>query len=431
MIRSLPTLASLAVLSILAACGGSTSSSSSDVAVAKSGLSRETAPNVAEAERTELAAGNTAFAADLYASIAKDPASAGQNLFFSPYSVSIALAMTYASARRDTAAQMAKALHFTLPQERLHPAFDWLDLQLTSRGKDAKGSDGQPFRLHVANSLWAEQTEKFEGPFLDTLAVSYGAGVQLEDFLHAPDAARKSINGWVSDKTESKIQDLLAPGTIDSSTRFVLVNAIYFNAAWATKFDKSATANGTFHRLDGSSSAVSLMKESAELPYAEGDGWQAVALPYDGRQLSMLVIVPTDFASFESKLSADTFATAAKSLQIALVNLSMPKFEQKPDAVSLKKLLTGLGMTDAFDPTKADFSAIAKNDAISISDVLHKAFIRVDEDGTEAAAATAVIGVATSAPQKIVTLTIDRPFVFAIRDDATGTILFLGRELSP
>jgi serpin B len=416
----------------LAGCSGSTSSPGA-VAMARSSLARDLSPSVTAAESAELAAGNTAFAIDLYKAIASAPSSAGANVFFSPFSVSESLAMTYAGAGGETASQLAKTLHFTLAAARLHPAFDALDLALASRGKAAQGTNGQPFRLHVANSLWGQKTLAFEAPFLDTLAVSYGAGVALEDFVTDAEKARVSINGWVSDQTQAKIRDLLPSGSLGTDTRFVIVNAVYFDARWATPFDPASTKDGPFHRADGTAVTVPLMHEWAELPYAEGPGWQAVSLPYDGDELSLLAILPAEgtLAAFESALTAETLGSIVSGLGVAGVTLTFPRFKQAPDGVSLKGLLRGLGATDAFDDTRADFTGITRTEPLVLTDVVHKAFIDLDEQGTEAAAATGVIGGTTSAPAKNVTLTVDRPFLFAIRDDATGAILFVGRVMTP
>jgi serpin B len=416
------------------ACGSSGSPSlHTTVETARSSLARDQAPSVSAAEGAELAAGNTAFAVDLYKAIATSPSSAGANVFFSPLSVSESLAMTYAGASGDTAAQLAKALHSTLPSARLHPAFDALDLALASRGKTAQGTGGHPFRLHVVNSLWGQKTLAFEAPFLDTLAVSYGAGVQLEDFTADAEKARLAINGWVSDETEAKIPDLLPAGALGGDTRFVIVNAIYFDARWATPFDPASTKRAPFHRADGTAVDVPLMHEWAELPYAEGAGWQAVSLPYDGGQLSLLAILPAEgtIGAFEAALTPETLGSIVSGLSVAGVTLTFPKFKQAPDGVSLKGLLRGLGATDAFDDARADFSGVTRGEPLVLTDVIHKAFIDLDEDGTEAAAATGVIGGTTSAPAKNVTLTVDRPFLFAIRDDATGTIVFAGRVMTP
>jgi serpin B len=422
-----------ASVSLVAACSVTTSHDpgpTPDGPVAQSTLARNTQPTVSGADALELRAGDTAFAADLYQTLAKDPAFSGKNMFFSPHSISTALAMTYAGARGNTASQMAGALHFTLPQDRLHPALDALDLSLSSRGQGAKGDDGKAFRLRVTNSLWGAPQIPFAEPFLDTLATSYGAGVRLTDFQKDPEAARHTINGWVDGQTEDRIKELLGPGTIQQDTRLVLVNAIYFNAAWATPFDPKATRPATFHGAAGDVDAQ-MMSEGGELAYAEGQGWQAVSLPYDGKELSLIAVLPQDLASFEAGFAGAQAESIVSSMRTAAVNLSLPKFKIEGSSVSLKTALAARGMTDAFTPGVADFSGMTTAESLSISDVIHQAFVSVDEAGTEAAAATAVIMTGSAAPTKVVDVTFDRPFVFFVRDDATGAVLFLGRVTSP
>jgi serpin B len=424
-----------ASVSLLAACSVTTSHDpnhgpNDEPPIAQSTIARNTQPAVSGADALELRTGDTAFAADLYQTLAKDPAFSGKNLFFSPHSISTALAMTYAGARGNTASQMAGALHFTLPQDRLHPALDALDLALSSRGQGAKGDDGKAFRLRVTNSLWGAPQIPFAEPFLDTLATSYGAGVRLTDFEKDPEAARNTINGWVDGQTEDRIKELLGPGTVQEDTRLVLVNAIYFNAAWATPFDPKVTRAATFHGAAGDVDAQ-MMSEGAELAYAEGQGWQAVSLPYDGNELSLIAVLPQDLASFEAGFSGAQTGSIVSSMQTAAVNLSLPKFKIEGSSVSLKTALAARGMNDAFMPGVADFSGMTTAEKLSISDVVHQAFVSVDEAGTEAAAATAVEMTGSAAPTKVVDLTFDRPFVFFVRDDATGAVLFLGRVMSP
>ena len=438
MIRSTHLLASLAFAPLaVAACSGSSAAPSGGPATpgdtteaARSNLARDTAPSVPPADADALALGNTAFAFDLYRSVTGQDATT--NFFYSPYSVSIALAMTYAGAGGATATQLASALHFTLPPERLHPAFNALDLALASRAAGA----GKGFHLDVADSLWAERTLSFGKPFLDTLGVNYGAGVFLTDFLGAPEGARADINGWVSDHTSAKIPELLPEHSLTSDTRFVLVNAIYFDAAWATPFDERMTQPAAFHRLDGSAAQPATMSNYYEsAPWASGDGWQAVELGYDGDQTSMLVIVPDagKFAAVESALDATFYAGVTAALAPKSVALALPKFTIPGATFSLRQQLLALGAADAFDAEKADFFAMIdqQQGPTWIGDVLHQAFVRVDEKGTEAAAATAVIGVGTSAAVDVKDVTVDRPFFFAIRDVPTGTVLFLGRVTDP
>jgi len=265
------------------------------------------------------------------------------------------------------------------------------------------------------------------------IATNYGAGIQLADFIKNFDPARKQINSWVSDKTRNKINDLLAPGTLDSSTRMVLVNAIYFKADWVAQFDPNDTGDAPFTRLDGSQTQVKMMNNGElNLLYVKGDGYQAVELPYNGDTAAMDIIMPDEgnFQIFESALDQGRLNTVFTSMQPTPIALGLPKFTFTTD-FSLSDQLKSLGMTDAFDPHKADFSGMTGNRDLSISDVVHKAFVAVDEKGTEAAAATAVIMVGMAAPTQKVHLVIDHPFIFVIRDLKSHQILFAGRVLNP
>jgi len=396
--------------------------------IARSDLDRDLEPQVAPEDLHQVAADNRAFALNLY-QVLKD--GGPDNLFYSPHSISVALAMTYAGARGQTEAEMAQAMHFTLGQERLHPAFDELDLLLASRGEGAEGKDGEGFRLHVVNALWGQKGYSFEKAFLDTLAQNYGAGLRLVDFVKASEAARQIINAWVSEQTEGRIQDLIPPGVLDSMTRLVLTNAIYFNAAWRFPFDEARTADGPFTRLDGSQVTVPMMAQQESLGYAAGDGFQAVDLLYSGGELSMTVLLPEEgnFEAFEASLDAGRVETVFESLRRQEVALTMPKYEFEAQ-FSLSDALQQLGMVDPFT-SQADFSGMTGARDLFISDVLHKAFVSVDESGTEAAAATAVIMKLTAMPAEPVRVDVNRPFIFLIRDIETGAILFMGRVLDP
>jgi serpin B len=394
---------------------------------ARSDKVRVTSPEVAEPDLGELAQENGAFALDLYHVLRKDR----DNLFYSPYSISVALAMTYAGARGETERQMADALHYTLPQDRLHPSFNALDFALASRGEGAKGKDWEGFRLHVANAIWGQTDYTFLSEFLDVLAVNYGAGLRLVDFKQAPEQARATINDWVSEETEGRIVDLIPAGAIDALTRLVLTNAIYFNAAWSMPFEEKLTEDGPFRLLDGGEVTVPMMKQTESLGYAAGQGYQAVELPYDGHELSMVLLVPEpgEFGAFEDSLDAARVAGILDDLARRQVALIMPKFEFE-SSFSLVDALAALGMPDAFSE-RADFSGMTGDRELAISDIVHKAFVSVDEAGTEAAAATAVIMAVTSAPTEPVRVTVDRPFIFAIRDIETGATLFVGRVVDP
>ncbi len=395
--------------------------------IIRSDKQRVTSPDVNEADLVTLVDGNSTFAFDLYQALRE----ADGNLFYSPYSISLALAMTYAGARGETAQQVADTLHFILPQDRLHPAFNSVDIELSQRGKGAKGEDGEGFRLNIVNAIWGQEGYKFLSGFLDVLAENYGAGLRILDFANAPEESRITINNWVSDQTEGRIEDLIPQGLIDTLTRLVLTNAIYFNAAWQNPFSEDMTDDGPFYLLDGGEVTVPMMKQTEMFGYADGDEYQAVELPYDGRELSMVILLPQagQFEAFEGSLDSQRVDRIVKGLEHKRVALTMPKFEFESD-FSLRETLAAMGMPVAF-LGGADFSGMTGNRDLFIADVIHKAFVSVDEAGTEAAAATAVVMPRAMPPGEIVEVTADRPFVFLIHDIETGAILFVGRVVSP
>ncbi len=438
------TLLGLLIVTTLATLASCDAGGGPEVAVARSAKQRVAAPSVAASDAQALVHGNNQFALDLYRILRQD----SDNLIYSPYSVSLALAMTYAGARGETEAQMADALHFTLPQERLHPAFNSLDQALTSRGAgpedaDAASEEGEGFRLHIANAVWGQEGYEFLDLFLDLLAQNYGAGVRLLDFAQAPEKARTTINEWVSRQTEGKIENLIPQGAIDAATRLVLTNAIYFNAAWMHPFETGNTQDGPFHLLDGGQVTVPMMRQTETFGYAQGQGYQAVELRYAGPETateepptsttSALILLPEEgeFEAFEDSLDAQKLNAIVESLAYEQVELSMPKFEFDAD-FSLVEALKAMGMTDAFTGA-ADFSGMTGDRALFIAEIVHKAFIGVDEEGTEAAAATAVIMAETAMPvePEPIQVTVDRPFLFLIRDRETGSLLFVGRVVNP
>ncbi|HEY9151997.1 MAG TPA: serpin family protein [Anaerolineales bacterium] len=409
---------------ILSACGTTPSAS-----VTKSSIQRDTNPNVPQSDLATLVAGNNTFAINLFHTLQTQDG----NLVFSPYSISLALAMTYAGARNQTESQIAQVMQFTLPQDKLHPAFNALDLSLANESK-AQGNSGQPMQINIANAVWAEQTYAFQQAYLDLIAKNYGAGIQLADFVKNFDPVRQQINSWVSNQTKNKINDLLAPGSVNSDTRILLVNAIYFKADWEAQFNPNSTSDAPFTLLDGSQAQVKMMNNGElTLNYIKGDGYQAVELPYNGNTAAMDILMPDEgnFQNFESTLNAQQINDIFNAMQSQPIALGLPKFTFTTD-FSLSSQLKSLGMTDAFDGNKADFSGMTGNRDLFISDVIHKAFVAVDEKGTEAAAATAVIMVGMSAPvQQKVHLVVDHPFIFVIRDLTSGQILFIGRVLNP
>jgi serpin B len=388
---------------------------------------RITSPDVNPSEQALLVEGNSAFAFELYQALREQEG----NLFYSPHSISVALAMTYAGARNETAQQMAATLQFLLEQERLHPAFNWLDAELASRGEGAQGKDGEGFRLNVVNAIWGQKDYSFLPTFLDVLAENYGAGLRILDFINETEQSRVAINKWVSDQTEGRIKDLIPQGAVDALTRLVLTNAIYFNAAWENTFDEDMTADGPFYLLDGGQVSVPMMEQMASFGYTDGDGYQAVELQYDGNELSMVILFPEagQFQAFEEGLQAERVDAIINDLQPIGVALTMPKFKFDSE-FSLTDTLAGMGMPIAFSGA-ADFSGMTGSPDLFISEVIHKAFVSVDEVGTEAAAATAVIMPESGPPEPTVEVTIDRPFIFLIRDIETGAVLFVGRVMNP
>jgi len=417
-------LGALALIIVLGAFGCGETAKGAEFVL--SDKPRVTSPDVATSDLGDLVGGNSAFAFDLYQYLSGKEG----NLFYSPYSISLALAMTYAGARGETERQMADTLHFTLSQDQLHNAFNGLDLELASRGEGAQGKDGEGFRLNIVNAIWGQRDYKFLGEFLDVLAENYGAGLRLLDFINAPEEARVTINDWVSDQTEGRIEDLIPQGVIDALTRLVLTNAIYFNAAWLSPFDEDATGDGRFYLLDGSNVTVPMMRQTESFGYAEGEGYQAVELLYDGSELSMVILLPErgHFEEFEASLDADQVDSILGDLGYKAVDVSLPKFEFESE-FSLVDTLAAMGMPIAFSGV-ADFSGMTGSRDLYIAEILHKAFVSVDEAGTEAAAATAVVMTET-AIEEPVEVTADRPFVFLIRDTETGTVLFVGRVTNP
>jgi serpin B len=318
-----------------------------------------------------------------------------------------------------------------MPQDRLHPAFNRLDQDLEKEGKPDSEKE-QPLQLKIANAVWAEQTYSFVQAYLDLIATNYGAGVQLADFVNKYEAVRQEINAWVSKQTNDKIKDLIPQGALDSMTRMVLVNAIYFKADWLNQFDPNDTDDQPFHLLDGSQVTSKIMSNTLTLPYMTGDGYQAVELPYVGETAAMDIIVPDEghFNDVEASLNAREFDNLVIGLQPTMLQLGLPKFSYR-SSFSLSTALSAMGMPEAFNGSRADFSGMTGNRDLYISEVLHQAFVAVDEKGTEAAAATAVVMRATAAMDAPKQLTIDRPFIYVIRDLQSGQILFAGRVLDP
>jgi serpin B len=418
-LRRFGKICSCLAITAVAACGGAEDAGQPPGTVVISDAERERNPDVSAEARTRLVEDGTAFALDVYHQLRQTE----DNLFFSPFSVSLTLAMIYGGARGETEAQMADALSFGLPQESLHPAFNWLDTTLQSRDK---GEDG--FTLKTVNTTFGQEGQRFLDSYLDLLAQNYGAGMSLLDFRDQPEAARKAINGWVGEQTEGRIPDLLPENSVSPATVLVLVNAVYFKAAWASPFNATRTESGVFHAGSGDVSVPMMTGDPLRASYLEGEGFQAAALPYRGQTFDMVIVLPEEgkFDEIEGQLDGPLLNVILGSLRTSQISVTMPRFEIRTRA-TMNQILQELGMKDAFAGT-ADFSGIDGMRDLYLSIVQHEAFVRVDEAGTEAGAATAGGIDLVALPTRVV---VDRPFLFLIRDVETNTILFLGRVMNP
>jgi serpin B len=368
-----------------------------------------------------VAPGNTAFGLELYSKLREKDG----NLICSPYSASAALAMTSAGARGETAAEMARVLHLPGDRDQAHPAFGALSRELAA-------ADGAGSRLAIANSLWGQQGVPWARDFLDLAKSSYGAGLREVDFEHDPETARKTINEWVERQTQDKIKELFAPRTLTSDTRLALVNAVYFKGDWASKFPARMTLEGDFRTAGGPVKAP-MMNQTGKFRLYEDSNVQALELPYRGDRLSMVVVLPRQadgLAGVEQGLTPGQLDGWLGGLKaVPLVRVALPKFKIT-SSFDLIPPLEALGMEAPFGP-RADFSGMASSEKLFISVVVQKAFVEVNEEGTEAAAATGVaLSRSASGPRPVV-FNADHPFLFLIRDNQTGTVLFLGRVVNP
>ena len=387
-------------------------------------------PDVAPAALEALVDGTNAFALDLFRALADGEET---NRLTSPYSVSLALAMTLAGARDETEAAMAEALSFPHEQSTLHETVNALSRRLEGAhdGAAAERNEGAAeFTLRIANAIWGQTAYPFGEAFLETLARNYGAGLQTVDFETEPEPARTAINDWVTAETDGKIEEVLPEGSVHDDTRLVVTTAIYFLANWATQFEVGKTEEGTFTALDGTESTVPMMHQRLRTRYAAVDGHQVLAVPYEG-DATMVVFLPADgeFEPFREALAVGRLNELLEATVDASGELSLPRFEFE-SSFSVRDALSALGMEVAFTDD-ANFTGMLEPDAsaesLSLEDVYHDAYVTVDEQGTEAAAATGVSMMPTSVPTETFDVSVDRPFLFAIRDDATGCLLFLGQ----
>lgn len=392
--------------------------------IALAGQTRANAPAPASSENPVVSDSNQ-FAVDFYQQVRQHDG----NLFFSPTSISMALAMAYTGARGQTAGQMAKVLHFNGPPDQINPQLAKLMARWNAESKDHN------FRLDIANAMWGQKGYPFQPAFNQALQANFGAPIRVVDFAQ-PEQARKTVNDWVAQQTRKKIQDLMPAGSVGPLTRLVLANAIYFKANWDKPFQETATQPGDFHAAGDKPIEVPMMRQMAEFRYLKGDGFAALGMSYADDVFSMISFLPDKadgLADFEKTLTANKLAGWAD--QIARqspqdVRVTFPKFKITQE-LTLNGTLSRMGMPLAFE-SQADFSGInAGHEPLYLSAAIHKAYVSVDEKGTEAAAATGIGVAAAAMPMRIAQFTADHPFLFVVRDNRSGAILFMGRMANP
>jgi len=409
----------LCSLAVLAACAGPAGETAPPLpeppeVVYGSVKTRDTSGRAGGGDFTAVINAQNGFTLRLLGALsAAEPA---RNLAVSGYSINQVLGMLYAGAAGATAEEMKNTLGWSMPPAQLHAAMNALDLEVRSRRGDVT--------LNIANRVWGQKGLQLLPAFLDLLTGSYGAPLAVADFAGAPEAARAAINDWVGRSTEDKIKELFPAGSITSNTKLALVNALYLDAPWKYKFDPVSTRPAPFTRLDGTKTMVDMMHYDEFLPSAGTQEWSAVELPYQGDELSMVVIVPEDLRRFEARLTPELLGEVLGAIKEGGIHLSLPKVKFSFHA-SLRKTLEGLGLASMF--TGADFSGITGQAGLAVEHFEHEVFLDVDENGTKAAAATGAALADSHGP----TVSVDRPFLFAIRDKPTGAILFLGRVVDP
>lgn len=427
---SLLVLVALAV-PMTAGCGSGEPADAGEAGGAAGNTAGARATAGAGAASEDIAAlveGGNEFAFDLYGRLAGDG-----NLFFSPYSISTALAMTAAGARGNTEREMATVLHFPtedvagkssfISRERVVASFGSLQEGLAA-SRETRG-----YELHIANSLWGQEGYPFRMSFLDLVEMHFGGGFNVADFVRDAEAERVRINQWVEGETREKIKDLIPPGGVDSVTALVLTNAIYFKGQWLSRFDEEDTGDATFHGAHGDAT-VPMMSQKRDFRYLENDVVQVLEMPYEGENVSMLVLLPrTDgpkgLEVLEASLTPEMLSDWSGRLREQKVRVYFPRFEMTWGTEEISEHLGALGIHDAFS-SRADFSGMSDLKDLFIGAVFHKAFVAVNEEGTEAAAATAVVMKRLAVMEETV-FRADHPFLFVIRDNAAGSILFMGR----
>lgn len=429
-------LISIAFCGFLAGCTTNPVTNNSDnpsdtpFGISKSAsVKRELIPST-DPRITAQASSINQFSVKMYSQLIKN----SENVFFSPYSITTALGMTDAGAAGSTDEEIRKALQVTLNGDDFNSAINGLDQSLKTHSDTTENLE-----INVVNSIWAQNGFPFYVIFLDKLSRHYDAGVNLLDFVSAPDPSRVIINTWVSEQTNERIKDLIPPGAINNNTVLVITNAIYFKADWLLKFDLQKTDNQKFGLLRGDSVSVPMMKLSGKenkgikLLYRESADFRVLELPYRGERIVMDFILPDSgkFSVFESGMTFEKINASFANLDsVVLPPVRIPKFEFSTPSISLVNAFEELGMITPFSAVTADFSNMSRIPSY-IGNIIHKAFIKVDESGTEAAAATAVIMDTKSVTPYPPSFVANRPFIYLIRDKQTNAILFMGRVLDP
>lgn len=367
---------------------------------------------------------NNAFALDLFHRLD----SQGKNLFISPYSISSAFAMCYAGAEGNTKQEMSKVFHFNADQEQLNKGFADLDRMLE------KIQENRKVELNIANSLWAQNDYPFLPEYVSTIDKYYGADIKSIDFKRNPENARKKINAWTEEKTNDLIREIIPQGVLTPLAKLVLVSAIYFKGEWLSTFEKDRTRDEPFWVTPEDSKDVPMMGQSGFFEYAENKDTQVLILPYQGNDISMLILLPKERDGIQDLIKGLTVKHINRWIQASKTQntqVYLPKFTIE-SAFSLKNVLESMGMREAFLWPGADFSGMDGRELLYLSEALHKAWVKVDEKGTEAAAATAVVMAAGSAPGREINMfRADHPFLFLIRENSSGSILFMGKVHDP
>ncbi len=400
--------------------------------IQRSSLNRDTTPDISSADFNNHIRDNHDYTFAIYNQIRSQPEWVGENLLISPLSMRTAFSQAYGGARNQTATELASTLRYSLGQSGTHAATNQLALALETRNDPGEIELGLlPIEVRTINSFWSREGEVFQTDYLDLLALNYGAGIYTLDFTSQPDISRLVINDWVAKQTYDRIQDLLPEGSISPSTVAVLTNAVYFKAPWQTVFDPELTGPGQFNLTGGGQTEAEMMTATDIFYYTEGEGYQALEMPFRRDELGMVFILP-DSAGLddcESELRTGYLSGITEMLESSVVEVRIPKFSFESE-FTMKKHLQQMGMIVPFTAA-ADFTGVLEQGGIFIDEAYHKTFIAVDETGAEAAAATAIVFRETGIPVVEHEFTADRPFLFFIRDRITGAILFMGRVTDP